>query len=167
MKILHISDLHLVSTGDRKDYQNHIRERFISFIKQIADEKSSAIGIRIDHIIITGDLRDNKTDVKADSVQMVDFVCDFVNEVMDATGVHNVQKVHIVPGNHDLDRVGSASTWEKKNSQFNLFFWPFCDKFYGVNNNPWRKNDGYRYCPFLENESTNGKNEKEKVGFII
>jgi len=166
MKLLHISDLHLVKDGDRKAYQQHIKGRFIEFIQQVTDIRKSALGIAIDHIIITGDLQDAKSSSIVDPDLMVDLVYDFIYDIVSAAGVDSARNVHIVPGNHEVKREKDRDTWEQKNDQFNAFFHKFCDRFYGYEHNPWRGEDGRKPCTFVLCEGAGGDGKSGKAGFV-
>ena len=96
MKFLHISDIHFDPENDgfaTKDLKNKIEKFFID--KGI---------LNIDEIFFTGDFRNawKRCDPDIVAKNAVAFLIFIGNCV----GVDDLSHIHIVPGNHDLDRIG-------------------------------------------------------------
>ena len=146
MKILHISDIHLENPCGLDD--KYILGRFRDFL-------SSLVSVMpLDLMVITGDLRNNENNPAS--------VSDIITVITDvATAAKITDNIHIVPGNHDLTRVGdekervgnirkkyqykhgtfsnSGKTLVEISNRFDDFFWKFCNEFY-TRDNPWVNN---------------------------
>lgn len=85
---LHISDLHLNSQGA---VTAMLRDCLPAFLREQ--------DLRCDYVFCTGDIRTANENPNAYTQSMVDFL----KEVCDAAGV-TMEKLFIVPGNHDIDR---------------------------------------------------------------
>ena len=148
MRILHISDFHLKAPfGQPVD---NIFSRLYSFLAANAEET------RFDHIVITGDIRDSKEGADCESIIRI------IREIMVSTKIEQESLVHIIPGNHDLNRNVDDETVIGKIrddydfdrwifarhteslplmlNRFDGFFMQLCDLFYDKSGNPWNKN---------------------------
>ncbi len=83
---LHLSDIHL----NKRDVDSRrMRNRLLDYMKEL--------GIQIDYIFITGDLRYAPMgEFAADTV-------DYINKLLSVTNL-TVDRLFIVPGNHDIER---------------------------------------------------------------
>jgi len=159
MRILHISDLHLKTDFGRK-YKG-ILKRVCDFLEENAKRKPFS------HIVFTGDLRDTK-----DS-STIDEAISIVEQIALAANVKSKGCVHIIPGNHDLTRVGSEDdiakirreydfdngTFSDYKSSFSImterfkdFFWPLCERYYGLLN-PWGNENGLPHKVRVDDEN--------------
>lgn len=92
MKWLHLSDLHYDPT-EKNGYNRELIRLLPIYLK----EKN----IKVDEIFITGDFRFAPKAKRTD----VTNVLNLITKIAEAVGVTEIEKhVHIVPGNHDLDR---------------------------------------------------------------
>ena len=90
MRILHISDLHL---KEPKGIEvENILDRFYSIVAANAKERS------FDQIVITGDIRHSKGGICIAGLTKV------FDQVALSAKVEDKQRIHFVPGNHDLNR---------------------------------------------------------------
>ena len=98
MKFLHISDIHFDPVNDgfatrnlRNIIGNYFREKNI---------------VNIDEIFFTGDFRHAWRQRNCDADMVAKNAVDFLIFIAGCVGVNDLNHIHIVPGNHDLDRVG-------------------------------------------------------------
>ena len=151
MRILHISDLHLKEPLGIKS--NSILERFNEIIYINANEK------RFDEIVISGDIRDSTGGINARNAAAV------IERIALSAKLSDMQCVHIVPGNHDLERGESDrisdirrgydyanGTFKDPKSdlqymleRFNGFFFNLCRELYG-DVSPWGIQQGNPHC---------------------
>lgn len=165
MKVLHISDLHLVMDGKDAERQQHLKNRYIDFVGNCIDIDVNNSPAQIDQIIITGDLR-NHSDSSEPYIS-ANYISNFIYEIMDATNISNARDVHIIPGNHDLKRGNNLNSWADKDAQFDVFFRCFCDIFYGQDLNPWLKLKENQYCTIeTRTKEISLNNSQEKLGFL-
>lgn len=98
MKFLHISDIHFDPQNDgfaTKNLRNNIENYFKE--KNITD---------IDEIFFTGDFRHALRQMNCDADIVAKNAVDFLISIADCVGINDLSHIHIVPGNHDLDRIG-------------------------------------------------------------
>ncbi|MDL2330373.1 metallophosphoesterase, partial [Desulfosarcina sp. OttesenSCG-928-A07] len=100
MKWLHLSDLHfdpenagLGTTMLRKELPAYLKDS----------------GIKADHLFFTGDFRNAAR--QEDSDEVAKEAAEFLLRIAESVGITDSSRIHIVPGNHDLTRVG----YEKAN----------------------------------------------------
>lgn len=93
MRWLHLSDIHFCPRNQRNAKQ--LRDKLYEYIK--------TKNIRVDHIFLTGDFR--KASLKREVDDMND-AAEFIRKIAASAGVTDMSRVHLVPGNHDLDRCG-------------------------------------------------------------
>jgi len=153
MRILHISDLHIQEKLGVK--AEPILERFKKFIENNLRSDENVF----DHIVISGDLRNAKNNPKVSDVVKI------VDDIATSANITKKECVHIVPGNHDLDRgtqddinkitnirqnaydsnhglfMNSSDNVTFMLKRFNGFFGEFCKSFYGDAHNPWKENE--------------------------
>lgn len=101
MRFLHISDLHFNPDCDgeatrtlRKTFPDYVRK------KHITD---------IDEIFFTGDFRSAQKQTGQNMEKVARDAVDFLKFIAKCVGVNDVEHIHIVPGNHDLDRYPFAA----------------------------------------------------------
>lgn len=138
MKWLHLSDLHYNPDEDGRS-SDQLRENLPAYLKQQ--------NFCMDEIFITGDFRHAKyqnTDLPAVAKEVVDYIL----EIAESVGISTAQKIHVLPGNHDLTRDNSIELERIKNSydydrghfspkdlsdlqkRFNFFYY-ICKELYG------------------------------------
>lgn len=143
MRILHISDLHLKNPMGIE--AGNILDRFYSIVTANAKEKP------FDQIVITGDIRDSENGICAEET------INIFNKIATSANALDKQHIHLVPGNHDLNRnVGKEieeirrkynydnGTFNNAESdlpvmlnRFNDYYWNLCELYYGKVN-PWQ-----------------------------
>ena len=97
MKWLHLSDLHYNPDEDGKSSEQ-LRESLPTYLKQQ--------NFYMDEIFITGDFRHAKyqnTNLPAVAKETVKYIL----EIAKSVGISSAQKIHVLPGNHDLTRDNS------------------------------------------------------------
>ena len=95
MKWLHISDLHY-----NPKTENFDTKRLLEDLKgYIRDKQISA-----DDVFYTGDFRFAKTQTEETEIADAKNAADQLREIAELAGVRDPERIHIVPGNHDLDR---------------------------------------------------------------
>jgi len=157
MRVLHISDLHL---KEPKGIEvEGIIQRFLGIISE------NTMKQRIDQIVITGDIRDSRSLISIESA------IDVITDITVAANLSDKQCIHLLPGNHDLNRGKSKKieTIRKEydysngtfynadtdlkvlQNRFNNFFWKLCEQYYNEAN-PWsdRKNNPHYLRVFGE-----------------
>jgi len=97
MKWLHISDIHYDSNSS-----TFATEQLLANLKTLFDE-----GIRVDEVFYTGDFRYFPTQPKA-TREIAQQAADKLREIASWVGVHEAEKIHITPGNHDIVRKDSS-----------------------------------------------------------
>jgi len=151
MRILHISDLHL---KDPKGIEvEGVLERFFDIITVNAREQ------RFDQIFVTGDIRDSRSGISVRSA------IDVITNIASSAGVSDKRYIHLLPGNHDLNRRESKEieeirkVYDYSNGTFNnakpdlrilqnrfkCFFWELCKQYFSTTD-PWcdhRQNPHY------------------------
>lgn len=141
MKWLHLSDLHYNPDEDGKSSEQ-LRESLPTYLKQQ--------NFYMDEIFITGDFRHAKyqnTNLPAVAKETVKYIL----EIAKSVGISSAQKIHVLPGNHDLTRDNSLKLediisnynydrgcFSKKDlsdlqSRFNFFYY-ICKELYGDEN---------------------------------
>jgi metallophosphoesterase superfamily enzyme len=144
VRILQISDLHLRSTYKSEDEVKKILDRFFDILSKNAKEES------FDFAIITGDIRSASDGIGVREASKL------LDQLFESAGLTTKEQLHIVPGNHDLERknqdvikaaiasydydngvfIGDEKILATLNERFDSFFFAMCDDFYG-GDNPW------------------------------
>jgi 3',5'-cyclic AMP phosphodiesterase CpdA len=98
MRILHLSDIHMISEND-KNFQTFIITPLLADIRTYHDEKN------FDIVLITGDL------INKGALEFINrnncyqtFLKQFIEPILDCLSLA-LDKVYFVPGNHDVWRV--------------------------------------------------------------
>lgn len=100
MNFLHISDIHF-DLEDSGRATRDLRAKFKSYVK----EK----GIKnINKVFFTGDFRPDHIYKEHELERLAKNAVDFICELARAVGVSDPQNIHIVPGDHDRDRLSSV-----------------------------------------------------------
>lgn len=96
MKFLHISDVHFDPAHDGRATRD-LREKFKEYVieKNICD---------IEEIFFTGDFRHAGKQANQDAKLVAENAVNFLKSIAECVGVIADEHIHIVPGNHDLDR---------------------------------------------------------------
>lgn len=96
MRFLHISDLHFNPDCDGEATRT-LRKKFEDYVqrKKITD---------INEIFFTGDFRSAQKQTGQDMEKVAQNAVNFLKFIAKCVGVDGVEHIHIVPGNHDLDR---------------------------------------------------------------
>lgn len=96
MKWLHISDMHFDPSNDGRATRD-LREKFETYVKEknICD---------VDEVFFTGDFRHAFKQRNQDADTVAQNAIEFLRWIAYCVGVTETQHIHIVPGNHDLDR---------------------------------------------------------------
>lgn len=89
LRLLILSDIHLMSLLDEMDPKLKFRKEFIKDIKDYRDTFGS-----IDHILVSGDI------ANTGNSKEYDYALGFFTEICDASGCPE-EEVYVVPGNHD------------------------------------------------------------------
>lgn len=95
MKWLHLSDIHFNPNLESNRNTKQLRTKLIQYIK---DNE-----LRVDEIFITGDFR-NALSPCSNEDKLVRDIISFIDEVAKTAGIKDHTHIHIVPGNHDLQR---------------------------------------------------------------
>ena len=106
MKWLHISDLHYNPRGQKFDTNQLLLKMNEYFDKH---------GIAVDEIFYTGDFRYAKT--QEATLENARLAAGKLKDIASHVGVTDTSHIHIVPGNHDLER-GEAFLLEQAYSQY-------------------------------------------------
>ncbi|HQO55294.1 MAG TPA: metallophosphoesterase [Clostridia bacterium] len=151
IRFLHLSDLHYNPRDDGGESE--------SMRKDLLNELSNLVksGKKVDELIITGDFRHAKYQSGIKAKEAVDHAVEYIRKIASAIGIEDYKHIHIVPGNHDLNRekikesdVETLREEYKKNKgkftdehlkKINSQFWFFrmiCSKLYGSKLNPWK-----------------------------
>ena len=133
IKILHVSDLHLIDNNDPNC--TRIIDRFCDYI--------SGEDNPFTHVLFTGDLM-RKNDVNIDDIVIT------INRIVTSSGVTGREYVYIIPGESDADnagnnlisqigktyKIGNDTTFNSTSNLLNRFnsFRNICDRFYGTIN---------------------------------
>ena len=153
MRFIHISDIHLYPPNEGR-HSRLIREQLISYIR--------SKDYTADELLITGDFRHAKYQKKVSQIEINEVVA-YVKAIAEAAGITEVEHIHIVPGNHDLDRTiidGRKLAWIRRKydaangrfskdeltllkSQFK-YFNSVCNTLYG-NNHYWKTRELHTY----------------------
>lgn len=96
MRFLHISDIHFNPNGDGDSTRN-LRRKFEAYVREKKITK-------IDEIFFTGDFRHAVKQAGEDIDKVAESSVDFLRYIARCVGVKDDQHIHIVPGNHDLER---------------------------------------------------------------
>ncbi|MCL1852016.1 MAG: metallophosphoesterase [Peptococcaceae bacterium] len=170
MRLLHISDFHLSQSLGEK--ANEILDRFYGTAEIDGIITANAKEKPFDVLIITGDIRNCRSGLSVKtSLQIID-------KIAISSGIDDISKIHLVPGNHDLNREDSfiphieeardrydyengyysdeSNTLPLLNSRFNDYFWNLCDNLY-KENDPWRR----------RNENPHYSVQKGNTGFVF
>jgi len=161
MRLLHISDFHL-QTPVGYNVEN-LLSRLFDFIVVNNNE------VRINHIIITGDLRNVKDSAKCDEI------FEIIRSISKAADITTRNQVHIVPGNHDLKRsaedeetlskirdnydyeraifANPSSCLPFMLNRFDEFFYSFCEMFYGDSYSPWNNRNENPHALLIDNKN--------------
>ena len=101
MRWLHISDLHFDANYDpnkRGANPGVTTKKLIEKLPEYLVENIKPV----DHLFITGDFR--HASYQPDDVETAATVVEYILEIASSVGIKDRQKIHIVPGNHDLNR---------------------------------------------------------------
>lgn len=91
MKWLHLSDIHFDAVGSETTV---LRDKLLSYLgKEI---------VNVDFIFLTGDYR--VANLKGNEVETAKNVANFIRQIKDKVKVNEMDRVIVIPGNHDLDR---------------------------------------------------------------
>ena len=96
MKFLHVSDIHFNPAADGRATRD-LRAKF----KRYTMEK----GLQdIDEVFFTGDFRHAIKQAHQNPFEVAQNAVNFLCDIAECVGVTDLNHIHIVPGNHDLDR---------------------------------------------------------------
>ena len=154
IKFLHLSDIHYSVDLDN-GISESIREELLNEINQMVKN-----GKRITDLIITGDYRHAKSEMPVKDA--VEDAVDYINKLAVAAGITRSEHIHLIPGNHDINRKYLRAKNENDVSFHDLyteqyfntkgiipdeafkklgtqleFFRRIAVKIYGKDNNPW------------------------------
>lgn len=107
MKWLHISDLH-IDPGDGRSTKQ-LRKKLIRYIKDH--------NITADYLFLTGDYRNAKYSHEKPEL-LAKTGADFIIDIANAAQI-NISNIHLVPGNHDLDRTHDTGRIERIRENYN------------------------------------------------
>ena len=107
MHWLHISDIHYNPDQDGRTSEQ-LREQLPNYLKQVLTQLDVDC---INEVFVTGDFRHARYQEDTDSV--ADASVALLRELAASVGVYEPEHIHIVPGNHDLNRF-SGTTEEQK-----------------------------------------------------
>lgn len=160
MKFLHITDLHFCPEMDGRDSRK-MREQIIDYIK----DKN----LKADELFVTGDYRHAGLQMGEPIEKSAGQAVQLILKIASAAGITDVEHIHLIPGNHDLDR-GKAKAEKDENRKRILeirdaysvsagnfkeddllflkgqfqFFYKVCELLYGEKN-PWKGNPLHTY----------------------
>jgi len=97
MKFLHISDIHFNPIDDGRATRD-LRDKFMKY----AIEKNIN---NIDEVFFTGDFRHARKQADQEPQKVAQNAVKFLCDIANCVGVTDRQHIHIVPGNHDLERI--------------------------------------------------------------
>lgn len=105
MKFLHISDIHFDPLNDGRATKD-LRDKFKAYVreKNISD---------IDELFFTGDFRHAARQKEQDMDVVAKNSVDFLRYIAECVGITDDEHIHIVPGNHDIDRYKTANNKEE------------------------------------------------------
>ena len=95
MRWMHLSDIHYNPNKEINRSTKQTRNKLINYIK---DNQ-----IEVDELFITGDFRNALAPCNNEQ-QLVDETIGFINNIANSVGISHPSHIHIVPGNHDLNR---------------------------------------------------------------
>ena len=105
MRWLHLSDIHYIpedpaaSSGEGRSTKQ-MRDMLKRYLR---DEN-----IKVDHVFVCGDFRsaghESSVDGSVSERALAQAAVGFIMEIADCVGVSDPDRIHIVPGNHDLTR---------------------------------------------------------------
>ena len=95
MKFLHITDLHFCPEKDGRDSRK-MREQIIDYIK----DKN----LKADELFVTGDYRHAGLQMGEPIEKSAGQAVQLILKIASAAGITDVEHIHLIPGNHDLDR---------------------------------------------------------------
>ncbi len=107
MRWLHISDIHYNPKMDGRTAEQ-LRGGLPTYLESLR----VTVG-KVDEVFITGDFR--HAGRQEDTDETACLAVDFVKKIAGAVGITDVKNIHIVPGNHDLERCKSAEEKRKLN----------------------------------------------------
>ena len=93
MKWLHISDIHF-SPEDAGRSTKQLTQKLPLFLKEQ--------GIVVDEVFVTGDYR--HAGRQKDLIDVAQSAVDYIKLIASSVGVNEPSHIHIIPGNHDLER---------------------------------------------------------------
>ena len=114
MRFIHISDLHFNPDNDGRT-SRELRESLPEYLRKL--------NVPVDDLLITGDFRHAK--YQSDGQKDIDAVVEYIKLIAKAVKINDLNHIHVVPGNHDRNRLNSArdlnSIRKKYDSQKGLF----------------------------------------------
>ncbi|MDR1136579.1 MAG: metallophosphoesterase [Clostridiales Family XIII bacterium] len=140
MRILQISDLHLQKSYKTAEVVKKILDRFFDILSKNAGKEA------FDFVVITGDIRNGSNGITVSEAN------ELLEELVMSAGLTTKRQLHIVPGNHDLERkkeedsvkaardsydydngvfADGEKTLSALNERFIPFFFKMCNEFYG------------------------------------
>lgn len=96
IEFIHLSDIHFSPEMDN-GLSASIRKDLISHIGKMVRS-----GVKITDLIITGDFRHAKSSVTVDKA--IEDAVKYIKELATAAHITNPEHIHLVPGNHDINR---------------------------------------------------------------
>lgn len=96
IKFLHVSDIHFSIDIDNA-ISSSIRKDLVAQIGQLVKN-----GSEISDLIITGDYRHARSTVP--TKEAIEDAVNYINELAKAAHITNPEHIHLIPGNHDINR---------------------------------------------------------------
>jgi len=93
MRWLHVSDIHFNPDMDGRS-SAQLREQLPEYLTEL--------GVKVDEVFVTGDFRFARD--QEDTDEVAEAAIAYVRKIAGSVGVYDTGHIHIVPGNHDLDR---------------------------------------------------------------
>ena len=93
LRWLHISDIHYYPNMDGTSTEQ-LRDTLLPYLQSLDEH--------VDQVFVTGDYRDASQQKDTDTVAAA--AAQFIREIAAAVGVADPTNIHLVPGNHDLNK---------------------------------------------------------------
>lgn len=103
MRFIHLSDLHFNPSDDGR-ISRKLRADLITYLRDLE--------LSADELLITGDFRHAR--FQGNEQEAIEEVVNYILEIAEAVHISSADHIHIVPGNHDRDRI---DTDEEKAAQ--------------------------------------------------
>lgn len=101
MRWLHLSDIHYNPEIDGSS-SRQLRDKLVKYLRENH--------IRVDNLFVTGDYRHAL--FQDDTDEVAQLAVNFIRDIAESIGIKDSDDIHVIPGNHDLDRGRNKKTLE-------------------------------------------------------